>query len=118
MLNAELFKDRSFFAVELDATDQLGLEAAYELDNFAVFLLAIDPDGSEVIADVIAENTLYEIEIAVKQRGRFALLAALFDFVPGFAEELDVGSNLLVRCATRGGSNDEAAGIAAAGFAD
>src|SRR5580704_9637691 len=54
----------------------------------------------------------------MEQRGRFALLAALLDFVPGLAEELDVGADFVVGSAASGGSNDEATRIDIAGFAD
>ncbi len=54
----------------------------------------------------------------MKQSGRLALLATFLDFVPSSSEELDVGSNLVVGGAACGGSNDEAARIGAAGFAD
>src|SRR5580704_7150357 len=54
----------------------------------------------------------------MQKRGRLALLAALFDFVPALAEEFDVGADFVVRGAARGGAHDEAAGIAIACFAD
>jgi len=51
----------------------------------------------------------------VWEQGRgFALLTALLDFVPGLAEELDVGANLVVSGAAGCSSNDEAARIALA----
>src|ERR1700686_656189 len=54
----------------------------------------------------------------MEKRRSFALLAALLDFVPGGAEEFDVGANFFVGSAAGRGAHDEAAGIAAAGFAD
>jgi len=56
-------------AVQLHAIDQLGLEAADEFDDLAVFLFAVDPDGSEIVADVVAKNTLDEVQIAMEKRG-------------------------------------------------
>src|SRR5208282_1783317 len=94
------------------------LEAADELEDLAVFLFVVDPDAGEIVADVIAKNAFDEVKIAMEQRRRFALLAALLDFVPALAEELDVGADFVVGGAAGGGSNDEAAGIAIAGFAD
>ena len=61
VLDAELFEDRRFLGVELDAVDQLGLEAADEFDDLAVFLFVVDPDGGEIVADVIAQNALDEV---------------------------------------------------------
>src|SRR5882762_8114428 len=54
----------------------------------------------------------------MEQSGSLALLAAFLDFVPGLAEELNVGADFVVGGAASGGANDEAAGIGAAGFAD
>ena len=118
VLDAELFEDGRFLGVELDAADQLGLEAADEFDDLAEFLFAVNPDGGEIVADVIAQDAFHEIQVAMEERRRFALLAALFDFVPGGAEEFDVGANFFIGGAARGGAHDEAAGIAAARFAD
>src|SRR5258708_10881796 len=118
MLDAELFEDRRFLGVELDLVDELGLEAADELDDLAVLFLVVDPDSSEVVADVIAEDALDGIKVAMEQRGSFALLAALLDFVPGLAEELDVRANFVVGSAAGRGSNDEAARVGATRFSD
>src|SRR6202035_3567047 len=107
-----------FLGVELDAADQLGLEAADKLHDLAVFLFVVDPDGAEVVADVIAEHALDKVEVAVEQRGSFALFALLLDVVPGFAEEVNVGADFVIGGAAGCGSNDEAAGIGVAGFAD
>src|SRR5258706_11161672 len=80
--------------------------------------MPVDPDSGEIFADVVAEDTLDEIQVAMEKRGGFALLAALLDFVPGLAEEFDIGANFFVGGSAGRGSNDEAAGISAASFAD
>src|SRR6202166_492375 len=118
VLDAELFEDGCFLGVQLDAADQLGLEAADEFDDLAEFFFAVDPDGGEIVADVIAQDAFDEIQVAMEKRGSFALLAALLDFVPGSAEEFDVGANFFVGSAAGRGAYDEAAGITAARFAD
>src|SRR5262249_41114179 len=69
MLDAELFEDRLIFRIEFDAAGELRLEATDEFKDFAVFLFAVNPDGGEIVADVIAENTLHQIQIAM-QNGR------------------------------------------------
>ena len=54
----------------------------------------------------------------MEQSRSFAFLTALLDFVPGLAEELNIGANFLVGGAARRGAHDEAAGISATGFTD
>src|SRR5207247_1596556 len=104
--------------VQLYLVNELGLEAADELNDLAVLLFIVNPNAGEIVADVIAEDALDEVEVAVEQGGSLALLAVFLDFVPGLAKELDVGSNLVIGGAACGGAHDEAAGIGAAGFTD
>jgi hypothetical protein len=56
----------SKIGVELYAVDELRLEAAYKFHDLAVFLFVVDPDGAEIVGDVIAEHALDEVEIAVE----------------------------------------------------
>src|SRR5215813_7513740 len=118
VLDAELFEDRLLFRIELDAVRELWLEAANEFKDLSIFLFAVNPNGSEIVADVIAKNTFDEIQVAVQDSGRFALVVLFLDFIPGLAEELDVGANFFVRCAACGRSNDETAGERPARFAN
>src|SRR6202011_5413920 len=118
VLDAELFEDGRFLGVQLDAADQLGLKTADEFDDLAEFFFAVDPDGGEIVANVIAQDAFDEIQISMEKRGSFALLAALLDFVPGSAEEFYVSANFFIGSAAGRGAYDEAAGIAAARFAD
>ena len=110
LLDAELLEDRRILGVELHAADELGLEAADELDDLAELLLVVDPDGGVIVADVVAQNALDEIEIAVEQGGSLARLGCVLIFSQVRAEEFDVAANLLFGGAARGGANDEAAG--------
>ena len=48
LLDAEFLEDRRFLGIELDAIDQLRLEAADEIHDFRVLLFGIDPDGGVV----------------------------------------------------------------------
>src|SRR5713226_4055021 len=110
LLDAELLEDRRLLCVKFNAADQFGLEAADELHHFAELFLVVDPDGGVVVAEVVAQDALDQVEVAVEQRGRLALLGAAADFVPGAPEKLDVAADLVVAGAFGGRADDEAAG--------
>ncbi len=61
VLDAELLEDRRFLAVELHAIYELRLKAADEFNHFAVFLFAVNPDGAEIIADIVAKDAFNKI---------------------------------------------------------
>ncbi len=69
VLDAELLEDRLLLGVELDAVDKPRLEAADEFDDLAVFLFVVNPDGGEIVADVIAQNAFDQVQVAVQQSG-------------------------------------------------
>ena len=117
LLDAELLEDGRGLGVELDAADQLGLEAADEFDHLAELLFVVDPDGGVVVADVVAQDALDQVEVAMQQGRRLARLGLRANLLPGAAEEFDVGANLIVRRAFGGGAHDEAAGEGALRFA-
>src|SRR4029077_7994936 len=118
VLDTELFEDGLLLGVQLDAVDEARLEAADKFDDLAELFFGADPDGGEIVADVITQNAFDEIQITVQQSGRLAVFALFLNLIPGFAEEFNVGANFVVGCAARGGANDEAARIAAARFAN
>ena len=66
--DAELFEERRLLGVELDAADERRLEALQEAQDALVLALGVDPDGREVIGDLVAEDALDEVEIVVDQR--------------------------------------------------
>ena len=102
--------------VQLHARDHLRLEAAHEFDHLGEFLFVVQPDGGVIVAQIIAQDALDEIQVAVEQGWRVALLGSGANGVPGAAEELDVGANFLVGRSRGGGADDEAAGKRALGF--
>ncbi len=110
LLNAELLEDRRFLGVELHAADQLGLEAADEFDDLAELLFVVEPDGDVVVAQVIAQDALHQIQVAVEQGRRAALFGTGADGVPGAAQKFDVGADFVVACAAGRGAHDKSAG--------
>ena len=92
LLDAEFFEDRRFLGVELHAVHERGLEAAHEVDDLRELLFRVDPDGAEIRSHVIAEDALDEIQVAMQERRRFALLGARLDFRPRARQEFDVGA--------------------------
>ncbi len=74
--DAELLEQRRLFDVELDAADERGLEALEEAQDALVLGLGVDPDGGEVVGDLVAQDALDEVEVVVDERGRFRGLGA------------------------------------------
>src|SRR6266849_1909925 len=118
LLDAELLEDGRVLGVELDAAHHLRLEAADEFDDLAVLLFVVNPDGGVVVAEVVAENAFDQIEVAMEQGRRAALLGLGANLVPRAAEEFDVRADFVVAGIGGGGSNDESSGERAFGFAD
>ena len=116
LLDAELLEDGRLFGVKLDAAHQFGLEAADEVHHLAVLFLVIHPDGGVVVAEVVAQDALDQVEVAVQQGRRLALFRAGADLVPSAAEELDVAADFLVGRVFGGRANNEPAGIRALRF--
>src|SRR5882757_1524464 len=108
--DAELFEERSLFGVELDAADERGLEALQEAENALVVGLGVDPDGREVVGDLIAENALDEVEVVIDEGGRLRGFAALLDVGPEIEEEAKIAAELFFAGAFCCGADDEAAG--------
>jgi len=99
-----------------EGAERLGRDALPLL--FAKRTDDIKGPGDPITIWRISPGVVDEIEVAMKQSRCFALLATLLDFVPGFAEKLYVGADLVVRGAAGRSSNDEAAGIGVSSFAD
>ena len=118
LLDAEFLKDGRFLGVQLHARDELRLEAAHEFDDLREFLFVVQPDGGVILAQIIAQDALNEVQVAVEQGRRAALLGGGANRVPGAAEKLDVGANFVVARFRSGGADDEAAGKSSLGFGD
>ncbi len=68
--DAELLEERRLLGVELDAADERRLEALQEAQDALVLGLGVDPDGGEVVGDLVAQDALDEVEVVVDERGR------------------------------------------------
>ena len=75
--DAELLEQRRLVRVELHAADERWLEALQEAQDALVLGLGVDPDGGEVVGDLVAQNALHEVEIVVDQRRALARLRPL-----------------------------------------
>ena len=74
-LHSVSFEYRLVFRVKLDALHQARLNAIDKLDNRLVLLLRIDADRLKVVRQLIAQQPLNQIKIAMDQRRRFRLLS-------------------------------------------
>src|SRR5215469_2624036 len=109
LLNAELLENRRGFGEQLHAIGEGGLEAADEVEDLGVFLFGVHPDGCVIGAEIVAQNALDEIQVAMQKRGRFAFLGMALDLGPSAGEEFDVGANFVRRSAGSRSADDEAA---------
>src|SRR6266567_9022357 len=108
--DAELFEERSLLGVELDAADERGLEALQETQDALVVGFGVDPDGGEVVGDLVAEDALDEVEVVIDEGGRLRRFGALLDVGPEVEEEAEIGAELFFAGAFGCGADDEAAG--------
>ena len=82
LLDAEFLEDGRVFGVQLHARDELRLEAAHEFDDLREFLFVVEPDGGVIVAQIIAQDALDEIQVAVEQGRRAALLGGARESCP------------------------------------
>ena len=68
--DAELLEERGLLGLELDAANQRRLEALQEAQDALVLGLGVDPDGGEVVGDLIAENALDQVEVVIDEGWR------------------------------------------------
>ena len=65
--DAELLEERGLLGVELDAADERGLEALQETQDALIVGLGVDPDGGEVVGDLVAKDAFDEVEIVIDE---------------------------------------------------
>ena len=73
----------------------------------------VDPDGGEVVAHLVAQDALDEVEVVVDERGSFGGIGALLDFGPEVDQEANVGAEIVIAGAFGSGADDESAGSVA-----
>ena len=56
--------------VQLHLADQRRLEALHEAQHVFVQLFVVDPDGFEVVGQLVAQNALHDVEIVMQQQRR------------------------------------------------
>src|SRR5205085_1053254 len=108
-LHAVSFKDRFFARVQLDAIDEARLDAVYELNDLLILLFVVHANGCEIVRELIAQETLYEIEVFVRHRWRFLLLGGAAYVFPCADEITRVVAQVLFADADACGADDEAA---------
>src|SRR5262245_4105439 len=111
-LNAVMLQDRRVFGVELDAVDQLGREAVDEIDYALVLEFTVHPDGGEIGRELVAQDPLHQVEVAVGDGRRLDAVGAAADVGPGADQVLHVFAQFFDRAAVGGRADDEAPGRA------
>ena len=76
---------------------------------FSYRLFVVDPDGLEVVGQLIAQHALHDIQIVVQQQRRGFALGLGADVLPQLVEELHVAGDLFLGAALGGGAGDESA---------
>src|SRR5579885_3105199 len=109
-LHAVGFHYRLLARVQLDAVDQPRLDAVDELDDFEILLLAVTADGGEDVGELVAQQTLHEVEVFVRERGGLDPLGVLAYVAPRANQISRVVPKVLLGDSDARGADDEAAG--------
>ena len=89
-LHAVGFKDRLIAGVELHTFYHARLDAVHKVNNGLVFLFRVDADGGKVVRQLIAKNTLNQIQIFMNQGCRLRFLGCSANVEPGTHEIANV----------------------------
>src|SRR4051794_13964477 len=112
--DAERFEDRGGTSVHLDAANQCRLEPLHEMDRAFIHILVVDPDRFIHIAQLIAKDALYDLQIMMEEQWSGLFLRLLPDVEPEIIEESHVRGDFFLRMAFACSANDEAPGNAMA----
>src|SRR5262245_27593205 len=105
-----MFEDRRVPGVELDPVDQFGRETVDEIDYAFILEFVVYADGAEIGRELIAQDALHQVEIAVGDGRGLDAVRAPADVDPGADQVLHVFTQFFERSAIGGGAYDEAAG--------
>src|SRR5262245_44745554 len=109
-LDAVMLQDGRVPGVELDAVNQLGREAVDEIDYALVLEFAVHADGREIGRELVAQDPLHQVKVAVGDGRRLDAVGAAADVAPGADQVLHVFAQFFDRAAVGGGADDEASG--------
>ena len=110
--NLEGIEDRFRARIELNRTQQVGLESFNESQNELVLLFAINPDRFEIFPQTIPQDSFHDIIVVMDQRRRWVALAFFADVEPEVVEEEHVSTQVLFGHPVAGRTDNEAAGHA------
>src|SRR5262245_25783540 len=110
LLNAVMFEDRRILGVEFDAVDQFGRETVDEINYALVLEFVVYADGAEIGRELVAQNALHEVQVAVGDGRGLDTVGATADVGPGADQILHVFAQFFEGAAMRRGADDEAAG--------
>src|SRR5262245_56190726 len=111
-LDAVMLQDRRVLGVELNAVDQLGREAVDEIDYALVLEFTVHADGGEIGRELVAQDPLHQVEVAVGDGRRLDAVGAAADVGPGADQVLHVFAQFVDRATVGGRADDEASGRA------
>ena len=95
--------------VQLDPPHQRGLKAVQEANDAFVLRLGIDPDSGKVIAHLVAQNALHQVQVVINKRWCLGRIGTLFDLGPEADQEANVRAQIFFAGPIRRGANDKAA---------
>ena len=108
-LHSKCFQDWLVARVELDALDQARLHPIHKLDDALVLVFRIDANGGEVFRELIAQNSLHQIQITMDQRRRLSLLGVFANVLPRAQQIASIGAQISLGGADPGRADDKTA---------
>ena len=108
-LDAVLLEDGIGLGVQLHLGRQHRQDALHQVERLLIDLRAVDADGLEFVGQQVAEQLADQVLLPVDHRRRPRRLHPLADLGPDGVEGLQVGEDVFLGPAGRGGPDDDAA---------